>query len=232
MQTKYNVDYALQCDQLKQKQIETMRNKYGVDNIQQLPEFSAKARLTQTVNWNLKVKAELPIKMKKPELLPHFYINESKMTIFKLREEASVQFLSRYGHRMIQKFGKKHLSLGLVDDGILYQVIRFEAHKGKIVLEDFGTRGGYYNPNYYAKLTDAAINLFSIEEYSCKIPRGIATPEVVQSLSLELVSTGPYEVYWITEDGLKKLTRRHNIEEMRAKYDYITSDYLDLFVSK
>lgn len=229
MQERYGVDYGLQSEELKRKQINTMIDKYGVGNIQKIPEFSAKARMTQRANWNKKVQSEFPLKLIPKETAPCFWFDESDMQIFFLKDKASVEFLRCQGHQVCPKFGKKHLSVGLADNGILYQVLRFEEHKGEICLTNFGTRHHYFNPNYYSKLLQEVTKVLELEEFTCAIPRTLAVPELVQSLSIELVSYGTYEVYWVTEDGLKRLTNRHNISEMKSRYDYVTSDYLDLY---
>lgn len=132
------------------------------------------------------------------------------------------------------------MSVGLVNDGILYQLMRFEKvpNQNKIMLVDFGIRDGYFNPNYYTKLFKFATQTKGIEEFSAKIPRNIATDELLNSMSLKLVNKGDYEVYWKIETKnklvqlpveYKRLTQRDDIESMLQQYDYVTTDYIDTY---
>lgn len=212
-----------ECSDKLRKQ--TTLHKYDVENVMRSDEVVR----TRKDKWLQKVHALLPIKLQAIPEYPQFKIDDSEMSVYLLTEEASVSFLRSYGFRIAPKFGKKHMSFGLVQDGILYQVLRFESHKGEIELSDFGVRGGYFNPNYYSKLLKFAFEIRGIEEFTASIPRNIATSEVVDSLCLKYQKKLDYEVFWKIDDSLRKLNRWDNIEEMLKKYDYVTSDRLDLY---
>lgn len=231
MQEKFGVDYTLQSDRLKQKVKKSIQKKYNVKkNIQQDKEVTARAHLNRTLNWIEKVHKLLPMKLIETEELPNFQINDDEMEVYVLTEKASIAFLSNYGFRIAPKFAKVHLSVGLVKDGILYQVLRFEKIKDRIELADFGIRKGYFNPNYYSKLLKFMVDVKGIEEFTSSIPRNIATKEVIDSLQLQKVSEGDYKVYWKIDDKFVKLTQRHNIEECMSKYEYVTTDCVDEYI--
>ena len=229
MQTKYGVDYTLQSNELRNKVEQTMVDRYGVNNFQKIPNNE---RITSTKDiWIEEVHKLLPIKLAPSQ--PHlFRIDEDKMSVFLLRETASKEFLKNYGWRLVHKFRKTHMSIGLVQDGILYQVLRFEKVKDDIILADFGTRSVYFNPRGYAKLMKFAIEIRGIDSFIAEIPKNLATNEVIQSLNLEKVAEKEYEVYWKTENGLKKLSRHYKIKDYLAKWDYITTDYIDIYAYK
>lgn len=241
MQERFGVDYAMQSPELKQKSYDSMMERYGVKHIAELRYASKAAHETRSNNWTAKVHELLPLKLQMNEQIsPKWMLNDDKLAIFLLTERASTTFLSKYGFNIIHKFGKIHMSVGLVDDGVLYQVVRFEKIPGTqdILLADFGTREGYFNPNGYNKIMRFATQIKGIEEFTAQIPRNIASSQVIDSLSLELVSQGDYEVYWIIENKNKllslpvefqKLTQRDNIEEMMKQHDYVTSDYIDTY---
>lgn len=241
LQDNYDVEFPMQCEELKLKAQQTLLERYGVDNIQKLPEISEKSHDSAKQNWLEKVHQLLPIKLQAKEELPHFIIDDSNMAIYVLTEKASTAFLSQYGFNMIHKFRKIHMSVGLVDDGILYQVLRFEKlpKSDLIILSDFGIRDGYFNPNYYSKLLKFVVEMKGLDQFSAFIPRNVATKQVIDSLSLQFISQGEYEVYWCIKNNdnecdstseLRKLTRRDNIEKMLCEYDYVTSDYIDEYV--
>lgn len=226
MQKKFGVDYAMQSPEIYRKGVETLQRKYGVDNIKKLKKSESlsttiKDKFTQTIL------TEFPLKTLPNPDGPLFRIEEEHMQVYVLKERASVEFLKRYGQRVCPKFGKIHTSVGLVDDGILYQVLRFERKQGVIYLADFGTRGNYMNPNYYSKLMGEALNTIGIDSFKCVVPRSLASPELLKSLSVKLVKEGMYDVYWRLEEGLRKVNSRDNVIEMKKRYDYITTDYLD-----
>lgn len=230
MQDKYGCNYAMQSAELREKSKQTLIDKYGVDNIQKNTEIrmqSAKARQERRIK---EIEDKLPLKMRQKDEMPSFLIDESRMQIYVLTERASQEFLNKYGFRIKPKYGKVHLSIGLVNDGILYQVLRFERIKGKIILADFGTRGGYHNLNGYSKLMRFAIDAEGIEEFESKIPREVATDSTIKSLSLTKKEEGFYKVFWITSDGeIEEITVWDNIDKMKEKFDYFTSDYIDVY---
>lgn len=232
MQKKYGVDYALSSPQIQQKSKETLLQKYGVDNIKKVKTVSELIDDKRHVNWIEKVHTCFPIKLgidQSPKQLNR--IDENKMNLYLLLEKVSVSFLAKYGHRINPKQGKIHMSFGLVFDKTVYQVIRFErATSNEIILADFGTKAGYYNPNGYTRLLKFAIQSRGIDAFYASIPRYIATPETLKSLSVEKIKDGDYTVYWKMKDGtLKQLTNRDNIDEMMKEYEYVTSDYIDLY---
>ena len=229
MQKKYGVDYAMQSEELKEKAKDVLIQRYGVDNIQKLQSANKQTCETRETKWCETVHQLLPLKMQEKEPCPHFNIEDDSLIVFQLTEQASVEFLSKYGFQIAPVFGKFHMSLGTVKDGILYQVLRFERRSGNIVLTNFGTREGYHNTTEYAKLLNVAINKYDIESFVSYIPRSTATSNIVDSLQLKKASQGNYEVYWVTPKGLVKLNRRHNIQEMLEKYDYVTTDYIDCY---
>lgn len=214
------------------KRIMTNTIRYGCANVMQIDSTKVKRKNSKKTEKH----KLLPIKRVSNTSLenPNFKIDESSMSVFILTEGASKEFLKHYGFRYVHKFSNIHLSLGLVKDGILYQVIRFEKSQktDNIVLVDFGTRFGYFNPKGYAKLIHYATEFRGVEQFESSIPRNIADDLTIQSLRIELISRGDYEVYWIVEgDKLKKLTSWDNIPEMLQKYDYVTTDYIDYYHS-
>lgn len=232
MVERYGGATTLQSEELLSKVKQTMVERYGVDNANKNKDIDSKRSASQASTRAEIIHSNFPVKFEGCANIkePHFIIEEDDMDVFVLREKASVEFLKHNGCQFNAKFGKVHQSFGLVKDGILYQVIRFEKHKNQIWLANLGTRNNYINPNGYSKLLKTAINITGIEEFSCELPRSFATDEVINSLSLELVKQGDYTVYWKTENGLKKYSNRDNIEEMKSKYEYVTSDYIDLFM--
>lgn len=233
MQERYGVDYAMQSDEIYAKGVKTMQEKYGVNNIRQLSETVKNANQTRRDNWRAKLDALLPYKYEGALIQePLFGIDDNDMDAYILREEASTTFLKQYGHVIAPKFGKIHTSLGLVKDGILYQVLRFERKGDEIILANFGIRRNYFNPNYYAKLLGTAISTIGIDSFTCTIPRTVANDELVQSLSLELVAKGDYIPYWKMGDQLKQVVQTDDIEKMLQEYNYTTSDYLDVYAYK
>lgn len=228
---RYGGSATLQCKELSDKAKQTMIERYGVDNPNKSRKLDDVRKTSAKQNRIELIHNYFPLKIEKrySDKEPHFIIDENAMNVFLLKEKASVEFLKHNGCQFNPKFGRIHQSFGLVKDGILYQVIRFEKRKGQIWLANLGTRNNYVNPNGYSKLLKTAINITGVEEFSCEIPRSFATDEVTNSLSLELVRQGEYIVYWKTENGLKKYSNRDNIEEMKSKYEYVTTDYLDLY---
>lgn len=228
---KFGVDFAMQSEEVKKKARASLLSKYGVDNAMKDRAVVEKALKTKEMRWNEFVRKEFPLKMVQsdPTL---FRIDETKMQVFVLTEVASKCFLQHYGHRIAPRWGRKHCSLGLVKDGVLYQVVRFECNSKGTQLVDFGMRGAYFNPNYYTKLIQVATDTLCIDYYTCRVPRTAAVPQLVDSLSLELISEGMYEVYWIIDSKFRKLTRNDDVSEMKKKYDYVTTDYLDLYTKK
>lgn len=212
-----------ECSDKMRKQ--TTLRKYSVDNVMRSYEIKS----DRHAKWIEKVHLLLPPKHIQTREIPKFRIDDSEMSIFVLTEEASVSFLKRYGFRIAPKFGKKHMSLGLVHDGILYQVLRFEAHKGNIELVDLGIREGYFNPKGYSKLMKFAREVKGIDEFIARIPKDVANGLVVESLGLSFVCELDYEVYWKIDDKLVKLNKWHKIEEMLSKYEYISSCVLCLY---
>ena len=171
----------------------------------------------------------LPLKMIEKEKSPKFLIEEDSMHIFILREAASKEFLLHYGFQLRCKFRKKHLSVGLVADGILYQVIRFELNQDSVMLSDFGTRGGYFNPRSYTKLFNYVEEYAGIEEFSAYIPRKLATQQLLNCFSLVKISDGDYIPYWIMDGEYVPVSTRDDIETMKLSYDYVTTDWLDFY---
>lgn len=241
MQEKYKVDYTLQSNELRIKASLTIKDRYGVDNIQKLVDITQQTQRTKYNKWIEKVHTLLPMKLDvkdKAESVT-FNLDDSQLSIFILTEQASIAFLQKYGiNKYSNKFRRIHLSLGLVNDGILYQVVRFEKvpNSDKIVLANFGTRANYIVSNYYTKLINFAVQIKGIEEFDAYIPRNIARKEIIESMSLKLIELGQYEVYWkIKNDQLNmpdkyaKLNRNDNIEEMLETHDYVTTDYIDKY---
>lgn len=233
---KYGVDSALKDPEIRKKAKQTLIEKYGVDNIGKSTISVQKSQQTRAANWLSKVHELLPYKFDKPESYNKFKIDDNIMKIYLLNERASVDFLKQYGFRLVHKFGRIHMSVGLVNDGQLYQVLRFERmpNNGGIRLVDFGTKSDWYNPNGYSKLMEFATKIRGIEEFVADIPRYIGNDRnVIRSLNLECTSKGEYKVYWIMEDkSLKELTNRDNIEEMKLTHEYITSDWIDKYRCK
>lgn len=228
MLERYGVEYAMESEELRQRSIQTIKDKYGVENIQQVDEVAQSARKTQHERWITLIHEKFPLKTEADlQTVPKFHIDESQMQVYILKDKVSVAFLKRYGNRINPVFGKIHLSLGLVQDGVLYQTIRFERKDKRIVLADFGTLSNHVNPNYYTKLINAAINTVGIEQFECAIPRNQATKELVESLSVEFVNEGDYQVFWKINNNLVPLNMRDDIDKMLSMYDYITSDWID-----
>lgn len=218
---------TLENPELLERMSQKVFEKYGVDNIQKVTSISSLSRKHQYENWKKKLQDMYPLRREHHTInLPMFRIDESDMNVYVLKEKASIAFLKRYGHRIEKRFGKFHFSVGLVKDGVLYQVLRFEKHKDDIILVDFGTRDNYFNPNYYCKIMKAAKEITGIEEFSCVIPRYLANPELISSLQVELLEEGTYDVFWKLENGLKKATIR---DDLSIRRDYVTSDYLDSY---
>lgn len=234
MVERYGAEYTFQSLELKERAKQTMVERYGADHpmhIEYVPEDAAQLRKE---NWNKTILQEFPLKMqiKKPNqnLQP---INEDEMRVYMLKDKECIEFLKENGNRIEPKWGKIHKSLGLVKDQVIYQVLRFEKSGSEVVLADFGTKEGYYNPNLYTLLLDTAISVLSIDSFKCAIPRSIASLELTYSLSLELMEKGMYSVYWILDDNkVKRLTVRDNISEMKERFDYFTTDYLDIYQYK
>lgn len=225
--------YTLQSDILRSKMSSTMIEKYGVDNPMKSSVFHKKSELTKDRLWEETVLREFPMKNTIKDSLQYEPFNEDEMAVYILAEKMSIQFLSENGHQLKPKWGKFHTSIALVKDDIIYQVLRFEKHKQNVMLADFGTKSGFFNPNDYAKLIDYSFYLLGLDSFTVKIPRSLATLSLTYSLSAELVSQGIYDVFWILEDNsLRKLTRWDDIAEMKKKYDYVTSDFLDLYQYK
>lgn len=225
--------YTFQSEILRSKICDTLVSKYGVDNPMKLKEFSEKSVLTKNKIWEETVLREFPMKKQGIKDKQSKPFNEDEMSVYILSEKMSVQFLSENGHLLKPKWGKFHTSVALIKDNIVYQVLRFEKHEQNVVLANFGTKSGFFNPNEYTKLMDYSFQLLGLDDFTMMIPRSLATLSLIYSLSVEFVSEGLYEVYWILEDNtLKKLTRWDNITEMKRKYDYVTSDFLDLYQYK
>ena len=230
MLEKYGVEHAFESEEIRNRAKSTLFEKYGVDNIQKVKKVADKSHITRNSNWVDKVHELLPIKASNTTPAKH-KIDESKMQVYLLYEKASIEFLKEYGFRPDHKFGRIRMSVGLVEDRTIYQVIRFEreANTGRIVLSDFGTKADYYNPNGYSKLIQFATHVKGIDAFDAEVPRGIASQDLISSLNLRKVTDGDYIVYWVTENGLKELTQQDNIEEMLKKYSYVTTDYLDKY---
>lgn len=231
MMDKYGVRWTFQSDKLVAKGRETMLEKYGAEHpmhIEGVPEEAAKLRQEL---WRETILRKFPLKMQAKESAPLLgSIDEDEMSVYMLRDKESVEFLKKNGHRVAPKWGRVHKSLGLVLEGRVYQVLRFEKSGSDIFLADFGTAKGYYNSNNFTKLIDAAISILNLDSFKCYIPRSLATLDLTYSLSVELVERGMYKVFWkISEEKLKKLTIRDDINEMKQRFDYITTDYLDLY---
>lgn len=225
--------YTLQSEVLRTKMRDTIVSKYGFDNPMKVKKFSKKSWETKDKLWEETVLKEFPIKYKDNFESNCVSFNEDDMSVYILSEKMSIQFLSENGHQLKPKWGKFHTSVALVKDDVVYQVLRFEKHKQNVVLADFGTKIGFYNPNCYTKLMDYSFYLLGLDSFTVKIPRSIATLPLTYSLSVEFVLEGVYDVFWILEDcSLKKLTRWDDIPEMKKKYDYVTSDFLDLYQYK
>ena len=228
MQEKYGVDYALASKEINDKAKQTMLEKYGVDNIQKLSSVAQAARKTSNANWIKIVHSEFPIKMISRNIKNIQEIDDNNVSVYVIRDNISNEFLAKYGFQIAAKPGRIHLSLGLVHDNVLYQVIRFERHDGQIVLTNLGIKDGFCNPNNYDKLIKFAVDVKGIDSFKAFLPRYLATKELLSSLSVKKIKDGQYNVFWILEDGrYKALTRRDNIIEMKSKYDYITTDFLD-----
>ena len=225
----YGADHPMQNEKFK-KQIEgIMLDKYGVKNIRMLDEQIKADIETRNKAWEIKKHDNFPMKLLQDDSPHTCPFDEEEMIIHKLTEKASQSFLSQNGFRISTKFGKIHLSFGLVKDNMLYQVIRFERCKDKIILADFGTRQLYYNPKGYSKLINYATTQFGIDEFEAYIPRNIATDSVIESLKLIKESECDYDVFWIIDNEYRELKRWDNISEMKLKYDYVTSDYIDKY---
>ncbi len=229
MQSKYGVDYAMQNPDIRKKSVESMLEKYGVDNIKKLNSSVQKAQITRQCSWLAKIDKLLPYNFE--YVAKHKYrIDETKMKIYLLNERVSKEFLSKYGFNLIHKFGKIHLSVGLVDDNEVYQVIRFERNpsKGDIILAEFGTKADWYNPNGYSKLMEFATKIRGIDSFKSTIPKYISEDNVtIKSLGMNKISERHYDAYWVQDDkSLKKVTTRDDIESMLTKYKYVTSDWL------
>lgn len=240
MQEKYGVDYTLQSEELKAKVTDTIVEKYGVDNVQKLDYVAKETQEAKHNNWIEKVHRLLPMKLEVREQSTKFNLKDSDLSIFVLTEKASTTFLRKYGiNKYNNKFGKIHLSLGLVNDGILYQVIRFEKkpNSNEIILANFGTRADYFISNNYTRLLNFAVQVKGIEEFDAYIPRNVATEELLKSMSLELIETGEYEVYWKIKgnklfnipDKFVELNKNDNIEQMLKTHEYVTTDYIDKY---
>ena len=231
MMEKYGVRYTFQSEELTQKGKETMMEKYGADHPMHIgynPEVAAELRKE---NWNKTILEEFPFKpLEKSTFSDLKPFEEDRMQVYMLRDKESVKFLKENGHQVVPKWGKIHKSIGLVFNAEIYQVLRFEKCNDEIILADFGTREGFFNPNNYTLLLDTAIDVMNIDSFTCEIPRSIATLDLIYSLSLELVEKGMYQVFWVLDDGtLKRLTIRDNIQEMKKKFQYVTSDYIDTY---
>ena len=227
----YGVEVPAQSKIVYDRIKSTMLEKYGVDNIQKRSDFNESALITRKQNWINKVQQEFPLKLlHSNNNIDLKTIDEDDMAVYVIKEKDSVKFLNEFGHAILPKRRKIHSSLGLIKDGLIYQVIRFERKRSDIILADFGTRSGFYNSNQYTKLLDAAVQTLGVDDFTCRIPRSLASLELTYSLSVELVEKGMYEVFWITENNkLKRLTRWDSIADLKQKYDYVTSDYLDLY---
>ena len=226
MMQRYGVKYTLESAELKERVQSTTLMKYGVKNVQQSSEF--KQSMYASIRQHQK--EMIPIKIQKPDLAPPFMkLDDSSLHVYKLREEASREFLRRYGFNQHSKFGKFHVSFGLVQDSVLYQVIRFERHKDKVYLTDFGTREGFQVVHYYEKLIRFA-KLFGVDSFITSIPRYIAQDvKLIYSLGIEFVEEQPYDVYWIMDSKIKKMVLWDKPEEMLSRYDYFTSDYKEIY---
>lgn len=231
MLERYGVEFAMECPEIKQKAKDSLLSKYGVSNIQQLTINGISFAKNTANRQHEELLNQFPLKLKQEEQSPMFKIDESNMSVFLLTRKASKTFLSQYGFQLNPHFKKKHLSLGLVDDGILYQVIRFELMDDYVTLVNFGTRFGYYNPNQYDKLINVARTIYEVTDYNVIMPRGKVTEQLLSSLQIKLLSQGAYDPYWIIDDKLVKVNRKNNTEEMHINYNYITTDYLDLYHS-
>lgn len=227
MIARYGVNYTLESPELREQVIRTTMSRYGVKNIQQSAEF--KQQMYETIRQHQR--SLLPLKIHRPEIVPPFMkVDDASLQIYKLKEQASQQFLIRYGFNQQNKFGRYHLSFGLVSDNILYQVIRFERHKDMIHLTDFGTREGFYITNYYQKLIKFATTVFGIDSFTTVIPRYIAQDnKLIHSLNVQFIEEQYYDVYWIMEDRIKKMTLWDKSEEMLSRYDYFTTDYKEVY---
>ena len=225
--------YTFQSEILRSKICDTLVSKYGVDNPMKLKEFSEKAVLTKNRIWEETVLREFPMKQHESKNVRYKAFNEDEMSVYILSEKMSVQFLSENGHLLKPNWGKFHTSVALIKDNVVYQVLRFEKHKQNVVLVNFGTKSGFFNPNEYTKLMDYSFQLLGLDDFTMLIPRSLATLPLIYSLSVEFVCAGLYDVFWVVEDNsLKKLTRWDNIAEMKEKYNYVTSDFLDLYQYK
>ena len=157
-------------------------------------------------------------------------LDTSKVTIYRLRDVASMQFLDHYGFNQNGKRGKFHVSFGLVNDGILYQVIRFEKHQDKLYLTDFGIREGYFITDYYAQLIKFATQSFGIESFTAVILKYIAANnQLIESLKVTFVKEETYDVFWTKGDQVTKMTLWDDLDEMLKDHDYFTSDYKEIY---
>lgn len=232
MQEKYGIDYAMQSAEIYQKGVETIQEKYGVKNIQQVSSITNQAHQTRKDNWIDQFHELLPLKIFNLDQQSGTVTNleDDSLTMYILTEKAAVEFLTQYGIRPKHVFKHAHLSLGLVSNKVIYQVVRFEKLNDSIVLSNFGTRLGYFNPNYYHKLLQFATAVYGIEEFDAIIPRGLATSGLIESMQLEKISEGDYEAYWKTEsDEYIKVNQQDNLVEMSKDNEYITTDYLDRY---
>ncbi len=230
---RYGGSATLQCKELSDKAKQTMIERYGVDNPNKSRKLDDVRKASAKQNRIELIHNYFPLKIEErySDNEPHFAIDEDSMDVYLLKEKASVEFLRHNGCQFNPKFGKIHQSFGLVKDGILYQVIRFEKRKDSIWLSNLGTRKNYINTKGYSKLLNTAIEITGIEEFYCELPRSIVDIDLIESLHLHKIEEGEYSVYWLTENGLKKLSNRDNIQQMKSKYKYVTSDYMDLYKS-
>lgn len=232
MLDRYGVEYAMESSELKQRAKDAMIAKYGVENIRQSTVDGVSFSKDLARNQSLKLLESFPLSMQSKEDYPSFRIDDAEMKVYMLTAQASKSFLTQYGFVINPHFHRKNLSLGLVKDGVLYQVIRFEMVSNQVTLVNFGTRFGYTNPNAYHKLMQTAHTVYEITDYDAIVPRSLATDLLIDSLQIKFVKEGDYIPFWKTEDGFVKITQHTNTDEMKSKYSYVTTDYLDLYHSK
>lgn len=210
------------------KAVQTLRQRYGVDNIQKISEVSAKARKSQYANWRKCIEDIFPLKVAL-QGHPTQLLDDSDLKIYVLKESLSIKFFKQYGFRINPRFARRHLTLGLVDSTTVYQAIRFESIKGEIKLVDLGIVDGFSNVGGYAKLMYCAVDTMGIDAFTCELPRHLANNELLDALSIQKESEGSYEIYWeVAENSWKRLTWQDDLNEVKSA-QYITSDYLDLY---
>lgn len=156
--SNYGVDNAMKHPEFLHKMQATCEERYGHSNPMQDESIKSRAIKKRSENYYSKLDSIPWMYIKGPEL---FSIDATALKVYHLTNTASKTFLSVYGHKPIQDYRRKSMSLGLVDEGILYCVIRIQINPDDTFeLVDYGTRK-YYKINegysallkYFAHLT-------------------------------------------------------------------------------